>query len=120
MKNSITKLGISATGVLVMGATSLAVNSDLQKGVNNAKPGGTPADLDGAGGVFSTAANILIYLTGAIAVIVVVYGGLRYVTSTGDASRVKQAKDTIVYGITGLVIALLAYAIVNFITNNLK
>jgi hypothetical protein len=92
--------------------------SDLEKGASAAKPSGagTPTDLTN---VFGTIANILIFITGAISVIIIIFGGLRYVTSTGDAGRVKQAKDTIQYAIIGLVVSILAYAIVNFVVDNL-
>lgn len=59
--------------------------------------------------------NILLFVLGAIAVIIIVIGGLRYVLSSGDAGAIKGAKDTILYAIVGLIVALLAYAIVNFV-----
>jgi hypothetical protein len=45
----------------------------------------------------------------------IIYGGIRYTTSAGDSSHVKAAKDTILYAVVGLVVAILAYAIVNFV-----
>ena len=45
----------------------------------------------------------------------VIIGGIQYTTSGGDSAAVTKAKNTILYGIVGLVIALLAYAIVNFV-----
>lgn len=59
--------------------------------------------------------NILLFVLGAIAVIIIVIGGLRYVLSSGDAGAIKGAKDTILYAVVGLIVALLAYAIVNFV-----
>ena len=46
-----------------------------------------------------------------------IYGGLRYVISGGDSKKVTDAKNTIMYAIIGLIIAILAYAIVNFVIN---
>ena len=60
----------------------------------------------------------MIGLIGFVAVIVIILGGVQYTTSAGDSSKVKKAKDTIMYGIIGLVIALMAYSIVNFILSN--
>ena len=57
----------------------------------------------------------LIWAVGIIAVIVVIYGGILYTTSAGDPGKTKKAKDTIMYGLIGLVIALLAYTIVLFV-----
>jgi hypothetical protein len=62
---------------------------------------------------------VLIFLVGAIAVIMLILGGLQYVISNGDAKRVESAKNTILYAIIGIVIAILAYAIVGFVTGQL-
>ena len=59
--------------------------------------------------------NILLYITGISAVIVSVVGGLRYVLSGGDPKNTAAAKDTIMYAAIGLVVSLLAFAIVNFV-----
>ena len=66
--------------------------------------------------VFRGVANALIYLVGAISVIMIIWGGLRYVISNGDAKRVAAAKDTILYAVVGIVVAVVAFAIVNFVT----
>jgi hypothetical protein len=95
-----------------------ALALDASGGASAARPNSTPGSLFGDGGIFQTISQVLIFLTGAIAVIVVIFGGLRYVTSTGDAARVKQAKDTILYGIVGVVVAILAYAMVAFVTSS--
>ena len=62
-----------------------------------------------------TITNILLFVIGAIAVIAIIIGGIRYVTSNGDASQTKAAKDTIMYAVIGIIVAILAYAIVNFV-----
>jgi hypothetical protein len=97
----------------------LAENTSVTNGANTANQ---KAQLKGGldSTIFGNIANVLIFLVGALAVLVVIYGGIRYVTSTGDAARVKAAKDTILYGIVGIVVALLAYAIVTFVIGSLK
>lgn len=67
-----------------------------------------------------TIINILLTILGIIAVIMIIFGGIRYTTSGGDSSRVKAAKDTIMYSVVGLVVAILAFAIVNFVTTQFK
>ena len=62
--------------------------------------------------------NIVIGILGFICVAVIIIGGVGYMTSSGDPGKVKKAKDTILYGIIGLVICALAFAIVNFVINN--
>lgn len=82
---------------------------------------GYQAGLDCGNGAISvpTAINrtidVLLYITGAASVIVMVVGGLRYVLSGGDPKNTAAAKDTIMYAAIGLVVSLLAYAIVNFV-----
>ncbi|MBQ3352768.1 hypothetical protein IJG89_00220 [Candidatus Saccharibacteria bacterium] len=63
--------------------------------------------------------NWVIGILGIVAVIVIIIGGVKYMTSSGDAGKVKSAKDTILYGIIGLIICVLAFAIVNFVIANL-
>lgn len=59
--------------------------------------------------------NVILGVLGVVTVIVVILGGVQYVTSAGDPAKAKKAKDTIMYGVIGLVVALLAWAIVNFV-----
>ena len=59
--------------------------------------------------------NVLLFVLGIIAVIMIIVGGIRYTTSNGDQNQLTSAKNTILYAVVGLVIALLAYAIVNFV-----
>ena len=54
-----------------------------------------------------------------VAVVVVIMGGVKYMTSNGDAGKVKTAKDTILYGLIGLIVCALAAAIVNFVIANI-
>ena len=70
-------------------------------------------------GIVSTIINFILAIVGVIAVFMIIFGGIQYSTSAGDSGKVKKAKDTILYGIIGLVIALLAAAIVNFVLNGI-
>lgn len=62
--------------------------------------------------------NVVIGVIGFVAVAFIIFGGFQYTTSAGDPGKVKKAKDTILYGIIGLIVAMLAYAIVNFILSS--
>jgi len=62
--------------------------------------------------------SVLMFILGALSVIMIIVGGIRYTVSNGDSSRVKAAKDTVTYAVVGLVVAILAYAIVNFVIKN--
>lgn len=59
--------------------------------------------------------NVVVGVVGFIAVVMIVLGGISFATSQGDTSKVAKARNTILYGVVGLVVALLAYAIVNFV-----
>jgi hypothetical protein len=59
--------------------------------------------------------NIFSLIVGIVAVIMLIYGGFRYITSGGSTERVGAAKNTIVYAVIGLVIAALAQIIVHFV-----
>lgn len=64
--------------------------------------------------------NGVIGLLAIVCVVVIIVGGINYMTSAGDAGKVKTAKNTILYGLIGLVICVLAFAIVNWLVGILK
>lgn len=105
-----------ASGVsLVAGGDVALAQYNVSSGVNAAQGEGVPSDIDGQGGVVVKAVNIMLYVIGIISVIVIIFAGIRYATSTGDSNRVTAAKNTLIYAIVGLVIAIFAYAIVNWV-----
>jgi len=59
--------------------------------------------------------NFLLYIIGAVAVVIMIIGGFLYATSSGNAASVSRAKNTILYAVIGLVISMIAYAVVNFV-----
>lgn len=64
--------------------------------------------------------NTILFVLGIVAVIMIIIGGIRYVTSNGNAQQINSAKDTVLYSVIGLVIAIMAYAIVGFVIDRLK
>jgi len=66
-----------------------------------------------------TITKTLLFVLGAIAVLVIIVAGIMYVVSGGEAAAVKKAKDMILYAVVGLVVALLAFAIVNFVVTKM-
>ena len=91
----------------------------LQEGAEAARCDGCPSDLFGETGAFRQITNTILYIVGIIAVIMLIIGGIRYVISGGDSKKVTDAKNTVLYAIIGLVIAVFAYAIVNFVITSL-
>ena len=59
--------------------------------------------------------NGVMMVVGIVAVIVIIVGGVNYATSQGDPSKVTKGKKVLIGGIVGLIIVLLAFAIVNFV-----
>lgn len=103
---------------VVSSSTGYAVSLSIGGGVDSAKGADQPSDLFGASGIFSTITNVLLFVLGAVSVIMIIIGGLRYVISGGDSSAVSAAKNTILYAIVGVIVALLAYAIISFVIDS--
>ena len=76
-------------------------------------------DRKKTGGVVAAVMRMVYLILGIVAVIFLIYGGFLYIYSAGDPGKVKSAKDTIMYGIIGLVVAVLAFAIVNFVLSSI-
>ena len=112
MKKFVTALIISVLAV-TLGMSPVMANSFDNSGI---------CGLDGAdcsseevtGGVKSIITTA-IGLIGLVAVGMIIYGGFLFVTSAGDAGKIQAAKNTILYSVIGLIIAILAFAIVTFV-----
>jgi len=59
--------------------------------------------------------NIFSVIVGIVAVIMIIWGGFKYITSGGDSGNITSAKNTIIYAIIGLVIVALAQFFVQFV-----
>lgn len=117
MKKSLKIISQITTGA-VASFTLLAGKAmafSVQEGADSAKADAMPADLVGMNGVFTKISNTLLLIIGIVSVIMLIIGGLRYIVSGGDNKKVTDAKNTILYAIIGLIISLLAYAIINFV-----
>jgi len=88
----------------------------ITAGISCAEGEGVPTELfGGSNSIFTTVVNVLLFLIGAISVIMLIYGGIRYTTSGGNSASVTAAKNTILYAIIGLIIAFLAFAVINWV-----
>ena len=112
-------LSVVISGTVALAGVSSVSAMTLQEGAEAARCDGCPADLFGDTGVFKHVTNTILYIVGIIAVIMLIIGGIRYVLSGGDSKKVTDAKNTVLYAIIGLVIAFLAFAIVNFVISAL-
>ena len=68
-----------------------------------------------ATGLIETITNVLLFIVGALSVVMIIVAGIFYVTSTGDSGKVSRAKNTLMYAIVGLVVSFLSYAIINWV-----
>ena len=129
MSNKLKSILISTLMVAVMvfgvsiiyqtGNTEIAgaVNSEITSGMNATSAGtSTPTN---ANVVIKNVTNTMFFIIGAVSVIMLIYGGIRYTTSGGNANSVTAAKNTIMYSIIGLVVAILAFAVVNFVVKQM-
>lgn len=86
-----------------------AAGLDCSRGTN------VPVNLFGDNSIFSTIVDVLLFVIGAVSVVMLIWGGIRYTTSAGNSTSVTAAKNTIMYAIIGLIIAFLAYAIIHWV-----
>ena len=108
---------LSLSGAVLMSIAKSASALTVQEGAEAARADGMPYNLIGPDGVFTQVTNTVLYIVGIVSVVMLIYGGLRYVISGGDSKKVTDAKNTILYAIIGLIISILAFAIVNFVIN---
>ncbi|MBP9827258.1 hypothetical protein KBC99_02140 [Candidatus Saccharibacteria bacterium] len=96
-------------------APALAADCNTINGIaNGAECGNTGRGPTLTGGI-KTAVNTMLFVLGIASVIVIIVAGYQYVFSAGNPQSTARAKDTILYAVIGLVVAILAYAIVNFV-----
>ena len=77
-------------------------------------------DSRSAGDIAKDVVNIMFFIVGVMAVIMIIWGGIRYVLSAGNSATLTSAKNTIMYAVIGLIVAILAYTIVNFVINTVS
>ncbi len=88
-----------------------------------APPGCNGTTLESTGtttGYLDVLMNALVFVGAATAVIFIIVGGIRFMTATGDPGRIKQAKDTVLYAVLGLVVLLLVRFIIAFVVGSVK
>lgn len=110
-KGALTLTGNAVVTATLAGTAHAAVGG-IQDGADQAKTDEQQTDLVSQIQVIT---NTMLFAIGVVAVIMLVIGGFRYIFSGGNNQSVTAAKDTILYAVIGIVVALLAYAIVNFV-----
>ena len=125
MKKSIISIAImtcAVFGASVLSTASLSgsVSAQVSDGINTATTSEMKGkSIDGDKGLIKTVVNVLLWAVGILSVIMIIFSGFRYITSAGDASKTKSAQSTLTYSVVGLIVAIMAYAIVNMVINRL-
>lgn len=121
-----TKHPLIILSFLIVGLAALFLFSPNLQAANSAIHNCSGSDTaicktnpDLIGGILKNVINFILYLAGTIAVIVIVIGGLRYITSDGDPQKASQARNSIIYALIGLAVAVLSFSIVNFVVGQL-
>jgi len=109
-------IGLGAFNALPVFATDVC-NTNAATEVKEAA--GCNNNNDALPSIIINILNAIIAVAGLVAVIFVIVGGFNYITSSGDAGKAKKAKDTILYAVIGLIICVLAFAIVNFVISDI-
>ncbi len=79
----------------------------------------TPNPLFGPHGILTTAINLLSLAVGVISIFVIIIGGIKFITSSGDPSSVNSARNTILFAVIALLITIAAQASVRFLLSKL-
>ncbi|HET9411447.1 MAG TPA: hypothetical protein VFO38_01200 [Candidatus Saccharimonadales bacterium] len=79
----------------------------------------TSDKLFGVGGFWNRILETFTFIIGAISVLMIIIGGIRYTTSNGEQAQVTSAKNTIIYSVVGLIVAIMSYGIVRFVISNI-
>lgn len=94
----------------------LSQGSNLNAGLNGTcDPGDTSGGTQKIQDIVTLIVNIFSIIVGIVAVIMIIYGGFKYITSGGDSGNITGAKNTIIYAIIGLVVVALAQFLVQFV-----
>ncbi len=123
MKKTVVSIAImicAVFGLATLSTVSLSNNVSAQ--VSDGIGAATTSEMegrkiDGDSGLVKSVVNILLWVIGILSIIMIIFSGIRYVTSSGDASKTKAAQNTLIYSVVGLIVAIMAWAIVDLVVN---
>lgn len=98
---------------------NLACGTDINLGGTNCAAGDASADTR-VNNIIRIAIRLFQVIVGLISVVMIIVGGLKYITSGGDSGSVGSAKNTILYALVGIVVVALAEIIVQFVLNRVN
>lgn len=121
MLKKISTILVSVFAIFVVALVPLTPAYADPKDVLNTCAGSAVCGSNGTGlfSIIKSVIQTMLFIAGIVAIIVIIIGAIRYITSSGDQSHVKSAKDTILYAVIGLVVAIMAFAIVGFVMDRI-
>ena len=90
--------------------------SSICNEVNNT---GTKDPISGKNGIIAKAIRVLSYIVGVASVLMITFGGFRYVKSNGDSAKLNEARRTIIYSLVAILVVVFANTILAFVTGSI-
>lgn len=112
---------VPAMPAMVSAATDDPIGNNLCNGANLSVDPNAPCTSDGQAAqdsvdrIIKLVINVFSLMVGIVSVIMIIIGGLKYITSGGEGANITGAKNTIMYAIIGLIVVALAQVIVKFV-----
>ena len=120
-KNLLAALAVASLGAFVLTPVSTVGALDPLESVCSTNGGAICENKDDSGDkLISDVVSTLLFIVGALSVVMIIFSGVLYVISSGDAGKVARAKNTLTYSVVGLVVSFIAYAIVTWVVAQLK
>lgn len=116
---AIITISISFGFSLSTSASAIVLSDQCTSSGSNSEVCASANSKDDLGAIIKQITNAMFFIVGALAVVMIIYSGIRYTTSAGNPAGVTAAKNSLMYSIVGLVVAILAYAIVNFVVTRI-
>lgn len=110
LRSKIVRLGAGLSALTT--GSALAQEGGISGGIQAADTGENPASIEE---IIQNVIQVLLFIVGVAAVVMLIIGGIRYIVSSGDQQAVAGAKNTIIYSIVGLVVAVLAWVAVDWV-----
>lgn len=127
MKNKILAIILAFVGLFSLIATpvyaeptpntDICNNDKIAKEIKQAAGCDNTASASNIENVIQNIINVILGILGVVCFVIIVIGGVQYMTSTGEAAKTQRAKNTILYAVIGLIICALAGVITNFTIN---
>lgn len=108
-------VSLGFNGLALAQSPTQSAKTEVCNGISGTTGGSCDTGSADINNIIKAILQILSYIAGIAAVIMIVIGGLKYITSGGDSSSIASAKTTLIYALVGVVIVTLAQGVVFFV-----